>query len=57
MVVDRLLLCIYTVGCIIGAFVLLLNAPVLYDSKQPLQENSRTGETFEDVIKKTAGLS
>ena len=52
MVVDRLLLWLYTVGCIIGAMALLLNAPVLYDTKEPLEENDRVDVKIADLFDK-----
>ena len=33
MVIDRLLLWVYTAVCIVGAMGMLLNAPALYDDK------------------------
>ena len=50
MVVDRLLLWLYTVGCIIGAMVLLLNAPALYDKKEALPENDRVDDKIADIF-------
>ena len=52
MVVDRLLLWIYTVGCIIGAMVLLLNAPSLFDNKTPLEANYKTEANIEEAFAK-----
>ena len=52
MVIDRFLLLMYTVGCVIGAFVLLLNAPALFDTKIPLEENDRTDVKIADIFKK-----
>ena len=36
MVIDRLLLWIFTVACFIGTFGILLQAPSIYDNRNPI---------------------
>ncbi len=36
MVIDRLLLWIFTAACLIGTFGILLQAPSIYDERKPL---------------------
>lgn len=37
-VVDRIILIIYLITCFLGGMIILLNAPTLYDGKQPLPD-------------------
>ena len=37
LVVDRVLLWIYVAVCFVGGLGILMNAPVLYDDRQPLK--------------------
>lgn len=37
LVIDRLLLWVYSAACLVGTIVLLINAPVLYDNQPPLK--------------------
>lgn len=36
MVLDRLFLWIFTIACVVGTFGIVLQAPTLYDDRQPL---------------------
>lgn len=37
-VVDRILLILYLLVCFLGGIAILLNAPTLYDGKQPIPD-------------------
>ena len=38
MVIDRLLLWIFTAACLIGTFVILLQAPSIYDTRDEMKK-------------------
>lgn len=55
MVIDRLLLIIFTLGNLIGTFIIIFSSPVIFDTREPLQIMPPTkplsGDTFEyDLI-------
>lgn len=50
MVLDRLFLWIFTLACVIGTGVIILNAPSLYDTAQPIDV------VFSKVAKKRLAL-
>ena len=36
MVIDRLMLWIFTIACFVGTFGIVLQAPALYDTRRPI---------------------
>lgn len=36
MVIDRIFLCLFTIACIVGTILIILQAPSLYDTTKPI---------------------
>uniref|UniRef100_A0AC35FRP6 Neurotransmitter-gated ion-channel transmembrane domain-containing protein n=1 Tax=Panagrolaimus sp. PS1159 TaxID=55785 RepID=A0AC35FRP6_9BILA len=51
MIIDRLLLIIFTIGNLIGTFIIIFSSPVIFDTREPLKIMPPTkplsGDTFE----------